>query len=610
MTVLEALDRYYHRMAARGDVTPPGWSVEPVGVVIVLGLDGSIVDVFERLDEKGKRGLPMRVPKWFSRQGQGSTPFLFWDNTAYALGVSTKDPGKTQRDHEAFKALHRRVLTGRTDPALVALNRFLEQWTPDQFVAPRFSEKMMAYNVAFQLEGTDRQLIHQRPAAIALCDELRAETAATVTAFCLVSGRRLPVARLHPSVKGVNGAQSSGAALVSFNLEAFTSYGKTQGDNAPTSEAAAFRYGAALNGLLERASRNRLAHGIGDATVVFWADTSAATDEASARAAELFFAAVVEPPDEAEEAKKIRDQLAAVAQGRGLASLDARLDPDTRFHVLGLAPNAARLSVRFWLTDTFGAFVERLAAHHRDLAIEPSPWGERPPSIGRLLVKTTAMQEKYENIPPLLAGEVARAVLAGTRYPRALLAAAIMRLRAGDDAATGWHAAAIKAVLARDARRPRKERNEHDEPQSPQDAKEKPPVSLHRENADPAYQLGRLFAAFETAQRMALGKVNATIRDRYFGAASATPATVFPLLMRGVQNHLGKLRKERKGAWLEREIEEITDRLDDHLPRALSLEKQGRFVLGYYHQRKGQFVGREAEAELATTDAEDDDHDA
>jgi CRISPR-associated protein Csd1 len=252
-----------------------------------------------------------------------------------------------------------------------------------------------------------------------------------------------------------------------------------------------------------------------------------------------------------------------------------------RFHVLGLAPNAARLSVRYWLDDRFEVFARRLADHYDDLAIEPQPWRARPPSVSRLLVKTTALQEKFDNIPPLLAGELMRAVLGGGRYPRTLLVAAIIRLRAGDDPATGWHAAAIRAVLSRDHRLKYE--------------KEQTPMSLDPDNPNAAYQLGRMFAVLETAQRMALGTVNATIRDRYFGAASATPASVFPLLLRGAQSHLGKLRKQGKGGWIEREIEGITDHLPPELPRSLRLEAQGRFAIGYYHQRKAQFAARPAE---------------
>lgn len=251
-----------------------------------------------------------------------------------------------------------------------------------------------------------------------------------------------------------------------------------------------------------------------------------------------------------------------------------------RFHILGLAPNAARLSVRFWLSDDFAVFARRLADHYAALAIEPPPWRALPPSVNRLLVKTVALQEKFDNIPPLLAGEVTRAILAGTPYPRSLLATAIIRLRAGDDAGTGWHAAAIRAVLASHHR------------------KESPPVSLDRENASSAYQLGRLFAMAEIAQRVSLGKVNATIRDRYFGAASATPANVFPLLLRGVQNHLGRLRKEGKGGWIEKEIDQIFAQLPPSLPRSLALQKQGEFAIGYYHQRSAR-IGSKSAGQIA-----------
>jgi CRISPR-associated protein Csd1 len=335
--------------------------------------------------------------------------------------------------------------------------------------------------------------------------------------------------------------------------------------------------------MLDRTSRNRLSRPIGDATVVFWADTSDAVNEEAARAAEEDFAGWFDPSpdrnrdDDRAEAAKLRDQLERVAEGRPQLA-DPRLAPGTRFHVLGLAPNAARLAIRYWLDDEFETFARQLKDHYDDLRIEPLPWPAKPPSIARLLVKTTALQEKYENIPPLLAGEMARAVLSGGRYPRTLLTATITRLRAGDDPGAGWHAAAIRAVLARDFRKGH--------------TTEEPPMSLNRESPDPAYQLGRLFAALETAQRAALGKVNATIRDRYMGAASATPAGVFPLLVRGAQSHLGKLRKDGKGGWLEREIEEISDHIGDAYPRSLKLEAQGRFFLGYYHQRKAQYAGR------------------
>lgn len=605
MTILQALDRYYDRMAERGEAIPAGYSSEPIGVVIILSTIGSIVEVTPWLDSKGKRGRPVQVPKWFSRQGTGSTPYLFWDNTAYVLGVSEKDPAKTKRDHDSFKMLHLKELSGEEDDGLAAFLRFIENWDPERFSLPHFNKEMLAFNVAFRLEGDQggKRFIHERPAAMALVERVKASAASTEAAFCLVRGTKLPVVRLHPKIKGVDGTAAAEVPLVSFNADAFTSYGKDQGFNAPTSEVAASRYSAALNRLLDRSSsRNRLKRGVGDATVVFWADSSG-VGEAAAQAAEEFFAANAEPPEDDTESAKIRDQLLKVADGAPEATLTAKLDVRTKFHVLGLAPNAARLSVRYWISDDFGEFARRLADHHRDFAIDPLPW-RRPPSVEWLLMKCTALQEKADNVPPLLAGEVMRAVLTGRPYPRTLMTAAITRLRAGDDPDSGWHAAAIRAVLVRDRRL------RAGGVARPEDlSKEGLPVSLEKDNPHPAYQLGRLFAAIEKAQEMALGPVNAPIRDRYFGAASATPGTVFPLLMRGVQNHLAKLRKDGKGGWLEHEIMEIHDRLRPELPRSLKLEAQGSFVLGYYHQRKGQFASREAKAGTDSTKAEETDRD-
>lgn len=465
------------------------------------------------------------------------------------------------------------------DEGLVAFRRFLERWTPDRFDAAPFEPDMLDANILFRLEG-DGGYLHRRPAARRLV-EASPLSDDRETIFCLVTGERGPAARLHPTIKGVEGAQSSGAALVSFNLDAFTSYGKEQGDNAPTSEAAAFRYGAALNRLLGRGTRNRVRRPIGDTTMVFWAD---ATDAKAAEVADEWFYQALEVED-AEEARKIGEQLEGVAKGRPLSSLPLGIVPGTRFHILGLSPNAARLSVRYWLSDDIDLFARRLADHHADLRIEPVPWG-KPPSINHLLAQTVALQGKYENIPPQLAGEVMRAILVGTPYPRSWLAAALIRLRAGDDPGRGWHAAAIRAVLVRSQRRHRKD------PDSPE--KGETPVSLDRDHPNTGYQLGRLFAVYELAQRAALGGVKATIRDKYFGAASSAPASIFPLIIAHAQSYLSKVRKEKPG-WahmIEKELEEvmgrITPALPFSLPRALRLEDQGEFAIGYYHQRKAK----------------------
>ena len=589
MTILQSLDRYYERMAARGEALASGWSNEPVGTVIVLTPDGLVVDVTTRLDSKGKKPQINRVPKPFNRQGTGSTPYLFWDNTAYALGVSEKDPAKTARDHAASRKLHLDLLADAVDPAVVAVRRFFERWQPDMFVAP-FEPRMLAWNLTFRLDDGRQTYVYESAAAQPIIESFLAkyetEGVSSQINQCLITGRMAKPRTLHTKIKGMHGTSNPEVPFVSFNQEAFESYGKKQAENAPVSSAAVARYTAALTGLLSRSGANRLRRGIGDATVVFWADTSETVNEEGAAAAEDAFNLFAEPEeatkaadDDNQEAAKIGDALKKVADALPVEELGLNLVPGTRFHVLGLAPNAARLSVRYWLSDTIDMFVARLGRHYQDLKIEPRPrgWGVAPP-VGILLVRTTALQGKFENIPPQLAGEVTRAVLSGAPYPRSWLAATIIRLRAGDDPGAGWHAAAIKACLNRIATT----------------EKEKLPVALDpdrtrivdgEEEPDVAYHLGRLFAVLESAQRSALGKVNASIRDRYYAAASATPANVFGALFRGLNNHITTAHKRGHGSWIEPRVKEIVKKLPPDLPRTLRLEEQGRFAIGYYHER-------------------------
>ena len=577
MTLLQALDRYYGRMAARDEASLPGYSREKIDFVVVLSADGVPTSVQTLREIIGKRLAPrqMDVPAAVIRKSN-IKPNLLWDKTAYSLGRTAGEGRRTADEHAAFKADNLALLGETDDAGLLAFRRFLDTWSPDQFDDVPFTTDMLDANLVFALAGENRYL-HEREAAQHLIASQSGSSAAA--RMCLVTGIASAPARLHPSIRGVQGAQTAGAALVSFNLDAFTSYGKAQGDNAPTSEAAAFRYGTALNRMLDRDGSNRVRRTIGDATVVFWADTSDSVDEAAARRAEDFFASLADPPTDAGEAARLSDTLAHVAIGRPLPFELLRLEPGTRFHVLGLSPNAARLSVRFWLSDTVESFSGRLASHYATLAIEPPPWRDRLPSIPRMLVQTTALLEKFENIPPLLAGEVMRAVLSGTPYPRTWLAAAITRLRAGDDPGKGWHAAAIKACLTR------------------MPSEETPPVSLDPDNPSPAYQLGRLFAVLEAAQYAALGDVNASIADRYYGAASATPARVFGALLRGARTHVADAQKRNKGFWITPRLEQIIDRLPADLPRTLRLEDQGRFAVGYYHERAYRPAKPVAEAE-------------
>lgn len=578
MTILQALDSYYHRLSG---VAEPGRSPEKFGWCIVLDREGRVVDVEDLHDLTGKKPRPKlyMVPAAIKRT-VGIAPNFLWDKTAYVLGRTAGEGKRTAQEHAAFVTMHLERLAGQDDEGLVALHLFLENWRPEQFDEHgAFKPEMLDANIMFRLD-TEMGFLHDRSAARALAN-VKSDDRPEDSIFCLISGERGPLARLHPTIKGVEGAQSSGAALVSFNLDAFTSLGKEQGANAPTSEAAAFRYGTALNHLLTRDGPNRVRRPIGDATVVFWADASNA---AAAEAADALFRQWVsgDITDE-EEARKVGEQMKLVSEGRPIADLRADIEPGTRFHVLGLSPNAARLSVRFWLSGDFGDFARRLAEHHADLQLDPLPmgWGAAP-SVNQLLVRSVASQEKFENIPPLLAGEVMRAVLSGGRYPQSLLAAAIMRMRAGDDVGRGWHVAVVRAVLARDERLC--------------GGKDKVPMGLDKDSTNKAYRLGRLFAALEYAQERAIEGVKATIRSRFLASASAAPASVFPTLLRLSQHHIVKLTNAANSGtatFHDKQIQDILEGIPDHFPRSLKLAEQGRFYLGYYHQRAERFRKRE-----------------
>lgn len=572
MSILASLARAYERME---DAPPIGFSMEKIGFCLEIDNDGqprSLIDL--RDTDKKRTPRQLLVPQAVKRTA-GIAPNFLWDKSSYVLGVTAGEGKRTADEHAAFKSQHLEWLEGATDDGLLALARFLETWQAEAFVPPFAEYEARDQNLVFRLTG-ERGFVHDRAAARKLWNRIIAARAADPQ-ICLVSGEAAPVARLHPSVKGVWGAQSSGASLVSFNLDAFTSYGHDQGDNAPVSEAAAFAYTTALNRFLDRDSGHRIQ--IGDASTVFWAD---AADREQAAMAEDWFSAFFDSDqdrvaDETIGTKQIAAQLGLIRQGRPLDEVEPRLAKDVRFNVLGLAPNAARLSVRFWWQDDFG----RLTAHYQrfveDMRLDPAPREGWPP-LWRYLVEL-AVQGKRENVPPLVAGDWMRAILTGTPYPLTLFSSVLMRIRS-DGQINALRAAILKSVLIRNFSR-------------------EVPVALDPANTNKGYILGRLFAVYEEVQRAALGgNVNATIKDKFYGAASASPQKVYRALDSGAQNHFSKLRKTSPGRAvnLEKLIGSIIDLMepgDDPIPASLAAAEQALFGIGYYHQRSEFFRKRD-----------------
>ncbi|WP_311031721.1 type I-C CRISPR-associated protein Cas8c/Csd1 [Mesorhizobium koreense] len=580
MSILASLARAYERLP---DAPPFGYSVQNIGVIVGLNEDGTVASVTPWFDGEGKKRKPrpMLVPQPVKRTA-GIAPNFLWDKTSYVLGVTSGEGKRTADEHAAFKERHEKELAGTDDPGLKALLLFLRRWTPDQFDASQWSDDFKDQNVVFALE-TDRHnnlWLHNRDAAKALWMRVSGGDGKNPQ-ICLVTGKSGPVARVHPAIKGVWGGQSSGGSIVSFNLDAFTSYGHMQGDNAPVSEAAAFAYTTALNTFLSD-KKHRLQ--IGDASTVFWAD---AEDAEAALLAEAAFPEFFDPAKEdADTTKEVKILLERLRKGdqeldKDLAleagELVKKLEKGVRFYVLGLAPNAARISIRFYYESDFGELARNYQRFVNDMRIEP-PWREPYAPLWRYLVET-AVLGKRENVPPNLAGEWMRAILNGADYPLTLLSTVLSRIRA-DGEINALRASILKAVLIRNYER-------------------KVPVALDPTMTDSkGYLLGRLFAVYEEIQRAALGgNVNATIKDKFYGSASATPRKVFGLLESGSANHLAKVRKLSPGRAvnllkLQDQIMDLMEPSKGPYPAFFSADEQAFFGLGYHHQHSDFFKSR------------------
>lgn len=408
-----------------------------------------------------------------------------------------------------------------------------------------------------------------------------------VVMTCLVSGEKAPIARLHPSIKGVMGAQAMGASLVGFNARAFESYGhdEEQGLNAPVSERATFAYTTALNYLLsDRKHHVRL----GDTTVVYWADKS---DDACAEImCDLLNPRPPEPGSESgagadsDPDQLIDDVMTKLASGLPIAEVEL----DANFFVLGLAPNAARLSVRFFQRDTFGAMLENVKKHYGRLEIARAPYEKKYLTPYRLLAETENPNAKQAAATSILGGALMRSILGDQRYPEALYENAILRVRATQDnderhtrKVTRGRAAIIKAYLLKNCGR----------------SEEDVTVGLNEERTDAPYVLGRLFSVLESIQEASSSNLNATIKNRYYDSASATPSVVFPLVINLSDKHLKKLERDNKGLAVHygKMRGELLDKIDA-FPKRLTLEEQGDFILGYHHQTQKRYEKKNRDA--------------
>ena len=580
--ILQALVRCYESLAAAGKLEMPGWSMVKVSWGLELTPEGQIQRLWplEIADAKGKKRPQMIKLPAQTKKTVGVASNFLCENSSYILGHDNK--GKPERSLECFKACaarHREILTEVDHPMAKAILRFFAGWNPqtaeeNAVLAPEWEEILKGGNLVFCMEGVYAQDV---PEIAQAWDEAYADDEKAEMGRCLVTGQKAPVAILHPSIKGIVGAQSSGAALVSFNAPSLESFGKDdrdkqgQGRNAPVSTYAAFAYTEALNYLLrEPAYHSRL----GDTTLIYWAE--GAEEEYSSAMAGMMFSDNMEQED-------LKDVMEALSSGKTVLWNKLPLNPDNRFYILGIAPNAARLAVRFFLQDTFGRFAANLDRHQKRLEIVRPAFDEREGlSVWSLLRETANPNSRDKKPPEPLVSALMRAVLMNTPYPAELFIQTEIRLRAEHEVSRG-KAAILKAYLLRNVVELNPGNHRY---------KEVLQVQLNETTTYLPYRLGRLFAVLEALQLKANPGINATIKDRYFNSACATPAVVFPALIRLAQNHLNKLDGGVK-VYYDKMITGLFNTMDESYPVRLSLQDQGIFQIGYYHQKQKFFTKKE-----------------
>jgi CRISPR-associated protein Csd1 len=591
--ILQSLNELYSRLAADPayEIAPPGFSPQKICFRVVLKPDGSLFDILDArtADEKSKmQNTVMLVPGEAKPPGAGVNPCFLWDNQTYLLGRQPEDKaaGFGLVRFEAFRTRHLELESTINDPGFSAVCGFLKQWDPEQIAEfPILNEVGTGFGI-FQLQG-EKKPVHESQAIQNWWMLSQAAEEPGDVGQCLLTGEMVPIARLHPKIKGVTGSQAAGASIVSFNATAYDSYAKDneQGYNAPIGEASAFRYGTALNSLLTGPKSQKHRIRIGDTTTVFWTEKPSIMEDCFADIFSGGSQVLEEMQDETKRAQ-LQRLLESIRSGARYQELGA--PEEAAFHILGLAPNAARVSIRFYHRSTVADLLAKLHDHQLCLKMVrqfteqtgsrfPDP---EFPAIWQILRETSRAADE---IPPLLGGALARAIIAGTPYPEGLFSAIIRRIQA-DRTISYLRVATLKAVLVRNHQL-------------------SIPTMLDTENTDPAYLLGRLFSALEKTQEDALGNVNAGIRDRFYSAASATPASVFPRLLRTYQHWLSKLNGGSK-VTRERLVQEIMASVDAAgFPNQFALKKQGVFAIGYYHQRKDFFTKKET-ASLTESTAE------
>lgn len=575
--ILQALARYYDDLLQQGKISAPGWTKVKISYALDIGLDGQLKQVVSILKEEpmGKKTVQrpqeIALPAPVGRSSLKVASNFLWDNSGYLLGIKKNEkPERSLKCFQNARELHHALLDGVDSPAAKAILNFFDTWEPEKAAQhPDLSKEIenvtAGGNLLFRV---DNSFVQDDPLIQEAWNRVQGETDENAVKMqCLVTGREDEIARTHPLIKGVQGAQMAGAALVTFNGNAFCSYGHEQNYNAPVGKHAAFAYTAALNHLLS--DRNSVQH-IGDTTVVCWAEGA---EEAYQNLAQFALFGQEMPGLTDNDLRAALKRLA-----NGLPCDDLGVDPKRPFYVLGLAPNAARLSVRFFLHDSFGKLMKNVNDHYERMEIvRPSFDKQEILPLWWMLRETVNLNSRDKAPSPAMAGATVRAVFSGGPYPASLLEAVMLRIRA-ESSVTRGRAAIIKAYYLK---------NPHSDC-----PKEVLTVSLNEASNNPAYILGRLFSVYEAVQQSANPGINTTIKDKYFNSAAAMPASIFPVLNNLYQKHLRKLAPGLRISY-DKQVMELKGALGENYPVRMTLAQQGAFDLGYYHQTQRRYTKKE-----------------
>lgn len=566
--ILTALVKRYEQQLNEGKMVACGWSMADISFGLRLYENGEVADFidFRTKVERDKKVVfvpkKIAVPEQLKRTS-GIVPYFLCDNAKYFLGID----GNTEQ-FKAAKNLHLEILKNCDSVAVRAIKNFFEHWNPSDTIAnPKLQDYLKELQSGARLIFMFEENFATEYDEIKLAwENYRQNQEESASMQCLITGKILPVAKTHPSIKGVRNANTSGGSIVSFNERAFESYGhdNEQGLNAPISKYAAFAYTTALNDLLADKNHVKI---FGDMTVVYWAEEN--NEQCQNIIDEILFSS---------EEKISSDTLDKIVKGikeQSISFNGTKLNYENPFYILGLSPNNARLSIRLFLQNGFGEVIKNIAKHYEDLRIiKPQKATDYIP-LWRILAATIPPQSKEKNSSPLMSGAVVKAVMTGQNYPVSLLQNVILRIKADRDI-TYARAAIIKAYLTRNKRRENL-------------------MSLNENSIDKNYVYGRIFYVLEAIQEAANPGLNATIKDKYFTSACSTPGSVFPNLLKLSAHHLRKLETARK-IYFEKQLTELMSKLSPSTKNSsiLTLEEQGIFILGYYHQKQERYKKKES----------------